>query len=251
VRFYNHDCIPLLEAKGLSEVRRSYKRLQPKECSMSGVLVPCSVDGYSKTTTCPMRQVVSFPSAVPNWHDIELHSSIYGVAVFVGVFVGFGGGVFVGFVVGVFVGVSVGLGVGVLVSFGGDVFVALRVGLSVGVSVGICAASTLMNEPTTRDTSRAMGSMTASKYFFFIRCPFYAGITPAIHMTARFRSGYLRQVHDLANLWARLSSGWSSNLAAKDDMSMHFNERSRWIGSVCSPHQYPAGCFATFVFSVK
>jgi hypothetical protein len=106
---------------------------------------------------------------------------VYGVGVFVGTLVGggltvsvtFGGsGVFVGFVVGV----SVGLTVGVLVTFGTGVLVALTVGFSVGVSIATCAAATFMNVPITRAKTSVMGSMTASKYFLFIGCPFCAGI---------------------------------------------------------------------------
>jgi hypothetical protein len=111
------------------------------------------------------------------------------VGVFVGTLVGGGltvsvtfggGGVFVGFVVGVsvgvFVGVSVGLTVGVLVTFGTGVLVALTVGFSVGVSIATCAAATFMNVPITRAKTSVMGSMTATKYFLFIGCPFCAGI---------------------------------------------------------------------------
>lgn len=113
---------------------------------------------------------------------------VYGVGVFVGTLVGggltvlvtFGGGVFVGSVVGVsvgvFVGVSVGLTVGVLVTFGAGVLLALTVGFSVGVSIATCAAATFMNVPIARAKTSVMGSMTASKYFLFIRCPFCAGI---------------------------------------------------------------------------
>ena len=95
------------------------------------------------------------------------------VGLTVGVLVGFVVGVSVG--VRVAVGVLVGLRVGVLVGFVVGVLDALIVGLAVGVSVGTCAAAS-MKEPSPRDKSRVTMSVTTSKYFFFIGCPFCAGI---------------------------------------------------------------------------